>query len=162
VNTNGNAAYDFERFAAKELRPQEKPQAKIIRLPQKKQSNRPKLTIGHILRGIAVFAVCFALMGSLIYNQLQLNELNTSLQTVNKQLSNAKSEQVQLQMAAESKVSMQKVENYATSVLGMQKLNANQIEYVRLSEGDKVEVVASASAEPVWQKIADWFSGIFS
>jgi hypothetical protein len=101
-------------------------------------------------------------MGSLIYNQLQLNELNTSLQTVNKQLSNAKSEQVQLQMAAESKVSMQKVENYATSVLGMQKLNANQIEYVRLSEGDKVEVVASASAEPVWQKIADWFSGIFS
>lgn len=162
MNMNGNAAYDFDRFAAKETRRPEKEQAKIIKLPQKNAQARPKLTFGHLLRGIAAFAVCFALMGSLIYSQLQLNELNTSLQKVNKQLSNAKSEYVQLQMAAEARVSLEAAEEYTAGVLGMQKLTPDQIEYIRINEGDRVEVSGQSSSASVWQKIADWFAGIFS
>ena len=79
----------------------------------------------HIVRGIAAAAVCFVMMGSLILSQLQLNELNTSLQKVNKQLSNAKSEYVQLQMAAEARASLETVEEYAANVLGMQKLSSD-------------------------------------
>ena len=115
-----------------------------------------------MLRGIAAAAICFVLMSSLIYSQLQLNELNTSLQKVNKQLSNAKSEYIQLQMAAESKISLESVEEYATNVLGMQKLTSDQIEYIRINEGDRVEVSGQSSSASIWQKIADWFTGIFS
>lgn len=160
--TNGNAAYDFERFAAKENRQQENEKAKIIKLPQKNKDSRPKMTIGRLVRGVAAVAVCFALAGALIGNQLQLNELNTSLQSVNKQLSNAESEYIQLQMAAEARVSLQDVEEYAEGVLGMQKLSSDQIEYVRLNEGDRVEVSGQSASTSLWQKIADWFTGIFS
>ncbi len=162
MNTNGNAAYDFDRFAAKEARQPEKPQAKIVKIPQKNTSSRPKITMKHIVRGIAAAAVCFVMMGSLILSQLQLNELNTSLQKVNKQLSNAKSEYVQLQMAAEARASLETVEEYAANVLGMQKLSSDQIEYVRLNEGDRIEVSEQSSETSVWQKISDWFAGIFS
>lgn len=162
MNTNGSAAYDFDRFAAKEVRKPEKEQAKIIKMPQKNTRTRPQLTFGHLLRGIAAAAICFVLMSSLIYSQLQLNELNTSLQKVNKQLSNAKSEYIQLQMAAESKISLESVEEYATNVLGMQKLTSDQIEYIRINEGDRVEVSGQSSSASIWQKIADWFTGIFS
>lgn len=160
MNTNGNAAYDFDRFAAKEAHQTE--EAKIIKLPQRNTRQRPKLTFAHLLRGFAAAAICFALTGSLIYSQLQLNELNTSLQKVNKQLADAKSEYVQLQMAAEARISLESAEEYATNVLGMQKLSPEQIEYIRINEGDRVEVSGQSASVSVWQKITDWFAGIFS
>ena len=130
-------------------------------MPQKKQAKRPKLTMGHILRGLAVFTIFFAMVGSIIYSQLELNELNTALQKVDKQLSTAQSEYVQLQMASASKASTADVEKYAVNVLGMQKLDASQIEYIRLNESDKIEVSAQNEEKSFFGRIADWFSGIF-
>ena len=64
-------------------------------------------------------------------------------------------------MAAQSRMTLEEVERYAVDVLGMQKLQNNQIQYVRTNDQDKVEVADTAD-QSVWDRIRDWISGIFS
>ena len=159
MSLNGNNAYDFERFSPQKRQPAKK--AEIIKLPEPPKRERPKLTLRHVVKGLSIFAVCFAMVGSLIYNQIQLNELNIAIQKTNKALGEAQSEHVQLQMATQAKVSLDAVEQYALSI-GMQKLQPQQVEYVKMNEQDKVEVAQSAGGESLWQRFADWVSGICS
>ena len=158
MNVQNNAAYDFDRFA-----PQQKPKSNVVQMPAQPPARQPhrKTALRPILRRAALCVICFALFGALIYNQMTINELNTSIQKQSAALNRSENEYIQLEMAAQSRMTLEEVERYAVDVLGMQKLQNNQIQYVRTNDQDKVEVADTAD-QSVWDRIRDWISGIFS
>ena len=52
-----------------------------------------------------------------------------------------------MKMKSQAKLSLETVEEYAETQLGMRKLEQNQVEYISLSEGDKGEVLEEDSSE---------------
>ena len=80
---NGSAAYDFSRFEARTAQ-RPAPKNNVIELPQK--AARPKLNFGRIVKRLLGIAVVLAVAGTLIVNQLQVNELNVQLQKAQKEL----------------------------------------------------------------------------
>ena len=153
-----NTAYDFDRFMP-QTKPQTPPNDNVVRLPVKKQKQKPQR--GRMVRVVAICAVCFMLFGAVIYNEMTINELNTGIQSASTKLDHSQNEYIQLQMAAQSRITLDEVEKYAVNVLGMQKLQNSQIEYIRMNDQDKVE--AAPAADPgLWGQIRAWFSRIFS
>ena len=156
---NSGAAYDFSRFEARTAqRPAQK--QNVIKLPQK--AARPKLNLRKIFKCLLCVAVVLGIASVLIANQIQLNELNVDLQKTQKQLGEIKSEYIQLQMEAQSMASLSSVENYARTVLGMQKIQPGQIEYVKLNNTDKVEITGHQGDENFFQKVWGFLSEILS
>ena len=158
MNTQNNAAYDFDRFA-----PQQSPKSNVVQMPAQPPAHRPhqKTALRPVLRRVALCAVCFVLFGALIYNQMTINELNTTIQTKSAALDRSENEYIQLEMAAQSRMTLDEVERYAVDVLGMQKLQNNQIQYVRTNDQDKVEI-ADEPDQSIWARIQSWISRIFS
>lgn len=152
----GNAAYDFSRFEAREVQ-----LAEIVDITEHLEEKKPRYTLRYIARVVLAFAVIGLMVGPLIYNEVQINELNMQISRSERQLSEAVNEYIQIEMIAESRVSTEEVEYYATNVLGMKKVQPEQIIYISVNSGDKVEVTAEPDTN-LFEKIAQWFSGIFS
>lgn len=161
ANFNGSEAYDFERFAVKKQRAPEKAPDNIVKLPVKKTKPQSSVTLPKIIKALGICLAVFALVGSVIYNQLSLNELNASIRRADKALGESQSEYIQLQMAAAASVTDEEIEEFARAN-SMQKLQNAQIEYIHLNDGDKVEVAGNAGQGNIFQRIADWFSGLWS
>lgn len=152
----GNAAYDFSRFEERKIE-----KAEVINFEEHLEAQKPRKTFRHILRALAVFAVITLLAGPLIYNEMQLNELNININRSERALNEAVNEYIQIEMQAEARVSAEEVEKYVTEVLGMQKLQPEQVIYIHVNGEDKIEV----NEEPdvgILGKITQWFSEIFS
>ena len=157
MSRNGNAAYDFDRFSPQE----QQNTAKVIPLPVEHREPQPQRQSPlKFLKYLLICAVCVGMFGSLVYNELTLNELNTNIQKTTLMLERAQSEYVQLEMAAASRLTLEEIERYAVDVLGMQKLQNNQLQYIRMSDRDKIEVLTTQ--EPSWwDHITEWVSGLF-
>ena len=152
----GNAAYDFSRFEERKVE-----SAEVINFEEHLEAQKPRKTFRHVLRAFAVFAVIAVLAGPLIYNEMQLNELNISINRGERALNEANNEYIQIEMQAEARVSTEEVERYAKEVLGMQKLQPGQVIYIHVNNEDKFEVMEENDTGFL-SKIAEWFSGIFS
>ena len=127
MSRNSNVAYDFDRFS---LHKQEQ-QNNVVQLPVERQQPKKQNSgaVLHFLRNVAICAVCFVMFGSLIYNEMTINELNTNIQKSSAQLERVKSEFIQLEMAAASRMTLEEIERYAVDVLGMQKLQNHQVSF---------------------------------
>ena len=66
-------------------------------------------------------AVVLGVVSCVVYNQVQLNELTSQIASVQTQLSEAQSVEVQLQMEASSNMTLTDVEAYAKDQLNMRK-----------------------------------------
>lgn len=153
-----NLAYDFARFEPS--RPEQK--NNVVKMPRQKKEpqKKSKLSFGTLCkRGFtALVVVAFAMV--LIHGYVTTNELTNSIATQQKKLSEAQSEYTQLQNAKSSKYNLEYVEQYAKNVLGMQKMQRNQVEYVQMNDGDKIEVLVDYG-EGLWSTIRDFFAGLF-
>ncbi len=156
---SGSAAYDFARFEAKTAQ-RPAPANNVIELPQKAVRHRLKLS--QVVKRVLCIGAVLAVAGTLIFNQLRVNELNVGLQKAQKQLGEAQSEYTQLRMAAQSMASLNAVEEYAKNVLGMQKIQPGQVEYIRINNTDKVEVADQGENKNIFEKIKDFLAGILS
>ena len=150
-------AYDLSLFEPRRQE-QELPQKNnIIELPSKKleENRRHKL---HPLRAFSTFcvmAVIVAIVGTMVYSQVQLTELTEELNVATKQLEESQSVYTQLKMKSDSQLSLETVENYAKDELGMKKISQSQVECISLSEGDKGQVLQQCSAE-------NWFTDFWN
>ncbi len=68
----------------------------------------------------------------------QRYELAKQIESVENELAVAKSDKVRLNAELNSMTSITKIDSFATGILGMTKLENYQVEYVDLSDGDKV------------------------
>ena len=140
-------AFDFARFEpapAGQAIPKKKEKLREIpHLVEKPQKNKAEIiaemneTRRQTLKVLSVLIVLLSFVGMLIYSRVRLDEVTIKTNDLRQELSMAESENVRMSMELNSKVTLDKVEKYATEQLGMVKLESYQIKYVDISEGNK-------------------------
>lgn len=173
---NQTEAYDLSLFETRPLtvevggqtraKPAQKQQRRnnIIELPQDQvEKNRRKAL--HPLRALAVaftLGLMLTIVGSVVFNQVQLNELTTQIASAEQQLAEQQSVHTQLQMEANSSMTLSDVEKFVQDQLDMHKVGKNQVTYITLTEGDQGTVVRSAGEESWLDQIWSFLQGLVS
>ena len=130
----GNAAYDLSKYenAAPKLTDSEKSKIVVRKAKPKPTASAPKILI------TAVMAVL--VLSLVVYPKVQQATVMSDINKLNDQVMILESENVRMQTAIESKSALKAVEDYAVDVLGMQKLDKSQIEYLSLENGNVVDI----------------------
>ena len=108
---------------------------KVNKTVQKKQEElrKKKRTI------IKYVAIGFLVIFGLCYRNSQIDESFAKIQELKGQVSETDKQNAQLKVSIENSMNLSNVEQQAKELLGMQKLNSKQTEYVILSKGDYIE-----------------------
>ncbi|WP_101697609.1 hypothetical protein [Clostridium minihomine] len=158
-----NTAYDFSLFEPqkKEL---PKRQSNVIELPAKKleENRRPKRQPLRLLATFCFMAVLVSLVGTLVYGQVQLTELTEQVNSATKQMEEQQSVHTQLKMRSDSRLSLQATEVYAKDQLGMRKISYSQVECIKLSPGDKGQVLDKNAAGNWWSSLWNSLQNLLS
>ena len=108
-------------------------------------------------------AGCLCFFGLLVMES-KSNALDKQIASVENQIDIEQGEAVRLNAELSSKISSDKIENYAENVLGMVKAESYQISYIDLSEGDEIVVSGDKTVggqEDLSGKIKQLFAYIF-
>ncbi|MCR5150373.1 MAG: hypothetical protein K6B52_04010 [Clostridiales bacterium] len=109
-----------------------------------RQRRRPKLRLKSEVKRIAaisVAATAVLLMAAALINvRIQIVETQNNIAVIERKISTLESENTKLEAELNAVFSADKVEKYATEVLGMQKIERNQIHYFEKNTGDAVTV----------------------
>ena len=144
---NRSEAYDLSLFGAPAYKPevyeepvqvQRKPQP--VR-PQKSAAQLRKESIASAMHALKIFVVAVTLLvlfGAVLFSRISLTMLEREALQIANQIKDAESENTRLVMQLNSSVSREKVDEYAVSVLGMQKIERYQVHYFENRDGDKV------------------------
>ena len=159
-----NNAYDISVFEDENFENQDlHKKNKVVKIPKKKieqakrrKRNPLKLTVSFLFSTVVV-----AVVGMIIYSQVQLTELNQKISEAQETLENSQSEYTQMQMNVDAKYTTSIIEEYAQDKLGMTKANSSQKEFVDLSSGDKAKIVEKED-KSIFDTIVDWISSIWS
>lgn len=137
-----NVAYDISLFEERKIVAKPQKQDNIVKLPRNRAGVRQNKKLNAVTLLLSVFAFSFgvAVVGAIIFSQVQLTETTDQINKVTKQLEECTSEGTQLQMKIKERLSPGMVEEYAKNNLHMEKTNPCQVEYFSLSMGDKAEV----------------------
>ena len=161
---SSNNAYDISVFEDDNLENQDlHKKNKVVKIPKKKieQAKRRKRTPLKLTVGFLFSADVVAVVGMIIYSQVQLTELNQKISEAQETLENSQSEYTQMQMNVDAKYTTSIIEEYAQDKLGMTKANSSQKEFVDLSSGDKAKVIEKED-KSIFDTIVDWISSIWS
>lgn len=128
---NSNLAYDFSRY---EYAEEQAEQEKKIRVRKRymQEGNAAKIFL-------AAAALC-ALLCFVIYGNVETNSLYNQIAATKSEIDAIASDNVRMQSEIEGKTSLKTVEYYAENVLGMQKLDSSQKEYIEIENGSAVEI----------------------
>lgn len=139
------ALYDMPALQPRE--PEYQPEHELAPARQSGDEKRREFfaDAAHALKIFAVAVTLLTLFASILFSRISLAVLEREATQIQTKISEAKSENTRLQMLFNSSVSREKVEEYAVSVLGMQKLERYQIHYFEDRDGDEV-VVADGEA----------------
>lgn len=129
-------AYDLSRF-------EDRPRAVVFeKVETKKQSKKTELSVKKILLvGIVIVAITFVM----IYNRVMLTELTDEIAQANKTLNALQGENTLLEMEIAQKMSLDNIEEYATTQLNMGKVEQYQIENISLTQNDEITVMKDDS-----------------
>lgn len=146
---HSNAAYDFARFAPAEEEPYENEEPERAK-PKKKAKTASHSTLKPAAVAKMIFIGIFVMIsvGCIMVGNIKMTQLSEQISTTQKKLDRAKSEQISLNSKLESRMSLEKVESYATNKLGLVKIQPYQIQYVNLTDKDSVEVSGNSGATP--------------
>lgn len=119
---------------------------------------------GSLLSIILVSVVAAALLGSVIYSFNRRNTVYNKVASLNNELNLMEAENVRLQSELESRMSAKNVEDYAENVLGMQKINSEQIEYIKIQTYDVVNIPQKSKSignkiKSFFEKCVEYFRG---
>lgn len=89
------------------------------------------------LLAFSVFSICFFV----ISGKVETSKMYRQISRAEQNLEIVQSENVRLQSELEGKMTLKNVEEYVVKVLGLQKLNNSQIEYVETQTDDVVEIL---------------------
>lgn len=117
-----------------------------------------KQSEGRAGSAISIFLVgvlAAAMLGTVIYTLDKRNNLYNKISEQNIKLTELEAENVRLQSERDSNMTLKNVEDYAENVLGMQKLDKSQIEYIQIQTDDVINI--PAAEENIWIKIKNMF-----
>ena len=185
----GTEAYDFSLFEpqvamtrgsaapARKNIPDERtaPRKQVKKAPQRKQAalqraeqderkeTKSVALPASVLKASAVLAVFCAIWMGLLVMQARCETITSQISDLREQMDIAEGENVRLTAELNSLISSEKIEDYAFNKLGMVKAESYQINYIDLSEGDKVVVSGGKSVDNgSWTlKVKEFFAYIF-
>ncbi len=134
-----NAAYDFSTFEPEQQKPEAEKKQKLT-APKKKQVKRQSVKPVTVIKWIFVSLFVMMSLTSIMVGNIKINQLDDQISKAQKSYDSVTSDQVSLNSQLEARMSMQKVEDYATGTLGLVKIQPFQIEYVHLTDKDNVKV----------------------
>ena len=152
---NGNLAYDISVYEPKVNQPAHREKPKIEVNVKKAPAVRTQSAFGILVGAAVVFAMMFAML----YGKVETNRLFNEATQLEAELKALESENISLAAEYESKTSLRNVEDYAQNVLGLQKLDKSQIQYVEF-EGDTVCEVVESEKENIFVIIKNWFANL--
>ncbi len=135
-----NLAYNISQYEAREERERSRSKENIKVRPAKEVSQTPA-AVGTVLFVIAVGALLFATVSS----KADIATVHADIVAQEAVVQSLRQDNSRMKMELEQKSSQKAVETYAEDVLGMQKMDKSQIEYVSLESGNKVEISDSNS-----------------
>ena len=153
-----NAAYDFSLFEEEEevVLPESNSQKnKVYDIRTERQRRRkPRIDPLTSIVGVAVSSLVIVALTSIVHGQAQLTELNQQISDAQVELTQMQSYYTQMEMKVENKLGPSVVEEYAKNVLGMEKTQSFQKEFISISEGDKA-VVANVRKKNIFEMVRD-------
>ncbi|MBQ5316330.1 MAG: cell division protein FtsL [Oscillospiraceae bacterium] len=148
-----NLAYDFSRYDEQREREAER-RPRPVPVPVKKETG-VRSAVGIV---VAVL-FCLAAMIGAVYSDSQISSVHAEIVDAKEELEDLRQENRRMMTALEEKSSQKAVEEYAEKVLGMQKLERSQTEYVNIESGNHVEI--SGTGSNIFEKISDTVDGWF-
>lgn len=151
---NRSEAYDLSLYDMPVIRQYAAPQ--IERKPVQKRAEPQtvaqarKDSVSSALRVLKLFAVSVTLMllfGAVLFSKINLVLIENEKAEIEAKMSEARSENTRLVMQLNSSASIEKVDAYAVSVLGMHKLERYQIHYFENRDGDRVVMADGKAVE---------------
>lgn len=140
---NRSEAYDLSLYAAPAYAPEVQREA-VRPKPAKTKKTAAQLrkeSVASAMHALKIFVVALTLLtlfGAVLFSRISLAMLEKEAVQIADRIKDAESENTRLVMQLNSSVSREKVDEYAVSVLGMQKLERYQIHYFENRDGDKV------------------------
>lgn len=131
---NDSLAYDFEMFMPREKRAQRPDN--IVKLPSAKVRTKTKAAPRRLT--VSAFAVMasFILLAGLcgnIFLRLKINEVNSKINDMKKEVDVLNSYKTSLEVGLERKISYYNIELEATQ-LGMTKMSKDKVNYIRVND----------------------------
>lgn len=140
-----NAAYDLSRYenTAHQNEQQQKNNIKVVKQQQAESGSALKIVLVTLLAGL--------IMAAVIGSKVQQASVHADILALTAEINELSSENVRMETEIERKSALNSVEKYATEVLGMQKLDKAQIEYLSLENGNVMEL--SEHSENIFVKL---------
>lgn len=88
----------------------------------------------------AVFITSVFVFAGVISAKVEAADVRNKINEEQKKVDILRSENTRMQAEIETKISRKTVESYAEDILGMQKLDKNQCEYITLESGNVIEI----------------------
>ena len=128
--SKNNLAYDLTKY--EDAAPEKAPKIRIRRQKAANAGSAPKM--------IAFTAAAGLILGAVIYGKVENAAIHAEITTQTKAVEMLASENVRMQSEIEEKTALKSVESYVENILGMQKLDKSQIEYVSISNGSVADI----------------------
>jgi len=168
-----SAQYDFSRFEpAKQSSANPKQKSNPSRKAQSQtQTLRVVITPARQRRMAenrafavhAVLSIIFlvGLAALMLYSRAILAAVNEDIGTQTELLSSLNGEYTRLQTELDAKISLRNIEEYASTNLGMSKVEQDQVQYVNVEQGESVTLYHSTGENSFVERLRQWFSEIF-
>lgn len=150
-----STAYDMFLFDTSKRKEQQTPEKK----PELKVATSSVAKSGRPVAVAVIGAVFLAVFVMFLYSKAALSEVNLKISNETQALSDAQSINTALSNQLSGSVSLENVEQYAVSELGMQKVSASQERYVEMNTGNMTET-AKNDNDNIFVTVQDWFNGI--
>lgn len=130
MNNNNNLAYDLTKY--EDVAPEKAPKIRIHRRRAENTGSVPSM--------IVLAAAVGILLGAVIYGKVEEAAIHAEITAQTKYVEMLYSENARMRSELEEKTALKSVETYVEDILGMQKLDKSQIEYVSVSNGSVVDI----------------------
>lgn len=161
-----NAAYDLSNFApAPEQLPEktETEKKKPAAVHRKKKAKKNSVKPSTVVKWVFVSLFVMISLGSIMVGNIRVTQINDKTTRVEKQLDIEKSKAVKLNSSIETRMSISTVENYAVNKLGLSKTQSYQIQYINLTDKDKVQILEKPSGlENIMQNVINTVEEYFT
>lgn len=133
-----------------------------IQVKQKQSKQQAKMKFKMVCYLIVGFAILFTIG----YRNSQIDQAFAENQEIEKQISNLKKENEQLNVAIQNSLNLSQIEKEAKERLGMQKLTSRQTVYVDLPkkdyiEGAEEEIIMPDEEPSLWDNIIEAIKSLF-
>ena len=149
-----NVAYDlsfYEQEQERHIARKEKKESVIIKA-------QTKFSLGRKIANILSVAVMITLIVAVIATNAAVTTASTQIADMQDEIIRLESEKAYLEFTLESRMTLDRIENYAQTQLGMVKMDSAQKKYVELETENKIVVNQS----PVKEKLDEAIQPILS